>query len=193
MSVKHRNVAWLKEGWYGAEFAEVTLGARWLSATGDAIGFDPEPYRLHYLLETGRGYVTSRLEVSVRAPGWSRDLTLERSESGVWTGRFGDASRDSTPSDPPTGVWQDSDLLAEALDCDLGLSPLTNSMPVLRHDLLHGGEPREFVMAWVSVPDLSIHAVRQRYTFLRREGDGAVIRYENADGSFTSDLVFDGD
>ena len=54
---------------------------------------------------------------------------------------------------------------------DLGLSPLTNSMPVLRHGLLEGGE-RDFLMAWVSVPDLAVHADPQRYTFVRATAGG---------------------
>ncbi len=81
----------------------------------------------------------------------------------------------------------------ETLDCDLGLSPLTNSMPVLRHGLLRGGGPVDFLMAWVSVPDLAVRASRQRYTFVRAEGKGAVVRYESLDGEFTTDITFDGD
>ena len=41
---------------------------------------------------------------------------------------------------------------ADALDCDLGLSPATNLMPVLRHGLLSGGDPVELTTAWVSSP-----------------------------------------
>lgn len=55
---------------------------------------------------------------------------------------------------PPT---DDMSQVSEAIDCDLALSPLTNSMPVLRHRMLDGGGPLEFLMAWVSVPDLSVH------------------------------------
>ena len=50
-----------------------------------------------------------------------------------------------------------------ALDCDLGLSPLTNFMPIRRRRLLDGGEAHEFLMAWVSVPDLGVHRSEQRY------------------------------
>ncbi len=50
---------------------------------------------------------------------------------------------------------------------DLGFSPLFNSLPVLRHGLHRGGEPRDFVMTWVSVPDLGVRASEQRYEPLR--------------------------
>ena len=80
-----------------------------------------------------------------------------------------------------------------ALDCDLALSPLTNSMPVLRHGMLDGGGPFDFLMAWVSLPDLRIHASKQRYAFLRKEGEMSVIRYESRDADFVSDVTFDHD
>jgi hypothetical protein len=83
--------------------------------------------------------------------------------------------------------------LNAALDCDLGLSPTTNSMPVLRHKLLAGGGPIDFLMAWVSVPDLSVRASAQRYTFVRVESGTVVVRYESTDSGFTADLTFDQD
>jgi uncharacterized protein len=79
--------------------------------------------------------------------------------------------------------------LTDALDCDLALSPLTNSMPVPRHRLLEGGGPLEFLMAWVSVPDLSVHPSRQRYTFIRRVGDNSVIRYESWSRDFVAEIT----
>jgi len=82
---------------------------------------------------------------------------------------------------------------AGALDCDLALSPLTNSMPVLRHGLLEGGGPLELLMAWVSVPDLRVLPSRQRYRFLRKSGEQSIIRYESSSRDFVADLSFDQD
>jgi hypothetical protein len=87
----------------------------------------------------------------------------------------------------------DAGQFGAALDCDIALSPLTNSMPVLRHGLLEGGGPLDFVMAWVSVPDLSIHPSGQRYTFVRREGDNSIVRYESSSRDFVAELTFDPD
>ena len=91
--------------------------------------------------------------------------------------------------------WREflADLPDGALDCDLGFSPLTNTMPILRHGLHRGGAPVDLIMAWVSVPDLAVHPMRQRYTPLRAGADRALIRYEHADSSFTADLTFDRD
>ena len=86
--------------------------------------------------------------------------------------------------------------LAGALDCDLGLSPLTNAMPVHRHRLDREPGSFDFVMAWVSVPDLAVHAARQRYRHVSSDGDGGIVRFESLEDdrvTFTSDLEFGAD
>ena len=70
---------------------------------------------------------------------------------------------------------------------DLGSSPLFNSLPVLRDGLLHGGEARDYVMRWVSVPELEVEESLQRYEPL----GGGVIRFTS--GSFAADIEFDED
>jgi hypothetical protein len=120
--------------------------------------------------------------------GWRRTLDLRRSEVGVWNlviEEHGDVDLPSGGGDP-TGF-------AAALDCDLGLSPATNLMPILRRDLLSGGHPVELITAWVSVPDLSVRADAQRYSYLRGGPDHHLIRYEATDGSFAADITVDRD
>jgi hypothetical protein len=70
---------------------------------------------------------------------------------------------------------------------DLGLSPLLNSLPVWRDGLLEEGPPREYVMRFVSVPDLTVEEAAQTYEPL---GNG-LVRFSS--GSFTADLSFDED
>lgn len=166
----------------GAEYAAVSLFAGHLSATGTAVGGDPLPYRLSYTLTTAREWVTTRLVVEADGDGWRRRLDL-RNDGGTWSI---DASTEGTVGLPPPGG--DTALLAGALDCDLGLSPLTNTMPILRAGLLHGGSA-EFLMAWVSVPDLAVVPSAQTYTFVRRLADGAIVRY--ASPGFTREVEFD--
>jgi hypothetical protein len=179
---------WLKDQPFGVEIAEVRLGGGTLSASGAAIGTEPRAYRLEYDLTTTRGYVTGRLSVRTRGDGWSRTLDLERAGSGRWSARY--TSEGAADLGTPGG---DLDSMAGALDVDLGLSPLTNSMPVLRHALHLGGGPTEFLMAWVSVPDLSVQPSRQRYTFLRQDAEAHVVRYESVGGTFTAEIAFDAD
>jgi hypothetical protein len=181
-----RTVAWAKDSPFGVEFAEVVLERDRLSAVGVAIGTDPATYRLDYILETGNAFVTQRLDVTTRGQGWRRRLELRRSPFGVWSA---ETEAEGEPPLPPPGG--DTGALSDALDCDLALSPLTNSMPVLRNGLLNSGGPIDFRMAWVSVPDLGVHPSDQRYTFLRRERGGHTIRYESGDRSFVADVRFD--
>lgn len=68
---------------------------------------------------------------------------------------------------------------------DLGFSPLFNSLPVLRDSLLVPGPPRDYLMRWVDVPSLEVHASEQRYVPL---GDGRV-RFGADD--FEADISFD--
>ncbi len=68
---------------------------------------------------------------------------------------------------------------------DLGLSPLFNSLPVWRDGLLEAGPAQEYVMRFVSVPDLAVAKSEQSYEPL---GEGRV-RFRS--GDFTADLTFD--
>jgi hypothetical protein len=196
--MRQRAIAWDKEDPAGVEFTEVTLAADAMFASGVAVGGEPSAYRLDYTLATGPRFVTTRLQVTTRGQGWRRTLDLRRDGSGAWTAAT-TSEGDSPEGLAPPGVtaggagerigWLDG-----ALDCDLGLSPLTNSMPALRHRLLEVDGSVELLMAWVSVPDLGLHASRQRYTALRdRSGGGRLIRFESLDSGFTAELVFDQD
>jgi uncharacterized protein len=68
---------------------------------------------------------------------------------------------------------------------DLGLSPLFNSLPVWRDGLLDEGVAREYVMRFVSVPDLTVTEAAQRYEPLGER------RVSFSSGDFAADLVFD--
>jgi uncharacterized protein len=188
VSVRPRAIAWIKDDPFGVEFAEVQLEPERLAAKGVAIGTSPVPYRLDYELETEVGFVTSRLLVTSSGQGWRRTLDLRRATAGAWkilADEEGEADLPSGGGDPSA--------LEGALDCDLGLSPVTNLMPVLRHGLLAGGGPVELITAWVSVPDLSVRPDGQRYSFLRAGADHKVLRYEATDGTFAAEITVDRD
>jgi hypothetical protein len=182
-------VAWSKDDPFGAEYAEISLADGSLSAEGIAIGSEPLPYRLDYALRTGPDFITAEVEVFSRGDGWERSLRLVRSLQGRWTAET--ASIGEAPVRPPGGETEQFD---DALDPDLGLSPLFNSMPVLRHRLHDGGAADDFMMVWISVPDLAIHRSPQRYTHLQKLADGnALVRFEavGEGEDFVADIVFD--
>ncbi|MFF0157077.1 putative glycolipid-binding domain-containing protein [Streptomyces sp. NPDC005263] len=158
----------------GYETAWLELDGDRLRARGRAVGTTPEPYWISYTLDTAESFVTRRLRVEAETASGTRALDLRHDGEGRWTA---DGERLTA--------------LDGALDCDLGLCPLTNTMPVLRHRLhLTPGE-REFLMAWVSVPDLTVHASAQTYTHLGRTEIGGRIRFVS--GDFRSDIEFDAD
>jgi hypothetical protein len=188
VGLKKRAVAWVKDDPFGVEFAEIDLARNHLSARGVAIAGGPVSYRLDYTLQTAADFVTSRLHVVSRGEGWRRAIELLRDGQGIWTLRTEEEGSVDLPA--PGG---DPAGFADALDCDLGLSPVTNLMPVLRHGLLSGGDAFQLTAAWVSVPDLGVQADAQRYDFVSADHDHRVIRYEAVDGSFTTDITVDRD
>lgn len=147
------------------DFDDDTLRAR-----GRAVGTVPEPYWLSYELDTTEAFVTRRLEVTVESAGGVRTLDLRHDGTGRWT-----ADGEHLPE------------VDGARDCDLGLCPLTNTMPVLRHGLYLAPGEREFLMAWVSVPELAVLPARQTYTHLGRRR----VRFVSDD--FRRDITFDED
>jgi hypothetical protein len=184
-----RSIVWVKP--QGAELADVELEDGSLTASGWAVGGEPVPYRLEYELATAGEYVTATLLVRVEGvdPGsgpWRRSVELVNGPGEVWAVR---AKAEGHVALPPPGG--DAAAVQGALDCDLGLSPLTNTMPVLRSGLLDGGGPVEILTAWVSVPDLTVTPSRQTYTFVRRDGEHAIVNFSVP--GFTEDIVFDRD
>ena len=188
-SARHRLVTWEKENGYGVELVEVDLALDRLAARGVAIGWDPVPFHLEFSLTTGPGWVTERLTVATRGDGWRRTLDLRRSGAGAWSI---EASAEGEVELPAPGG--DPSAFADALDCDLGNCPLTNTMPVLRHELLRRDASLDLVMAWVAVPGLGVRASGQRYTTLGEGPDGLRrIEYRSLDSPFVSELSFDSD
>ncbi|GLF97053.1 putative glycolipid-binding domain-containing protein [Streptomyces yaizuensis] len=160
----------------GHETAWIEAGDDRLTARGRAVGITPEPYWISYELQTGPGWVTRELRVRAESAAGVRELLLGHDGSGRWS---------------VDGVARPE--LDGALDCDLGLCPLTNSMPVLRHRLHREPGEREFLMAWVRVPELTVHRSPQTYTTrsVDEPGGGALIRYTS--GEFRRDITVDGD
>jgi uncharacterized protein len=186
----NRLLAWIGPDPMRVDVAHIELGADRLAARGSSV---TSTYALTYELETGPDWVTRRLEVHVDGDGWRRTLTLQRSTGGVWSSRRVDATRDAEPR-PLTFEHPE---LGAALDCDLALCPLTNTMPVLREDLVGAstrGEARraELTMAWVAVPELEVVSSEQRYAAgVPVAGGGAQIQYEA--GSFREHIEVDAD
>ena len=166
-------VAWTGVEEWLAEVTTVSLRPDGVSAGGTQLGVTPRPYRAHYELDATDSWLTRRLRVEVPGTGW---LELRHDGEGTW-GVF--TGGDASGCDPAA--------LEGALDCDLAYSPLTNLMPIRRHDLHVREGAADFLMAWVSLPDLGVHRSAQHYEHVRP----GVVRFEGE--GFTAPLEVDGD
>jgi hypothetical protein len=164
-------------------------------ARGVVVAATPVPHTCRYELVTDEAWATVRLEVSAEGGGWLRTARLERA-AGRWrvtTAEQGDLDRALVAAGHArSGLpgTEDPDRLADAVDVDLGSSPLFNTLPVRRLGLLKApaGTEHTIEVAWVLVPSLEVIAAPQRYT---AAGDGATVQFSSR--SFIADLTLDAD
>ena len=175
-----RSLLWTRTDVAGSEHVVFDDGPP-LHARGWQHAIDPEPYALMYELETDAGGATSRLLAHAEGAGWTRDLILERDAAG-WSCTIAASGRSDLAAFDGAAVrlpappgFADEAALQQAVDVDIGGSPLTNSLPVRRLALLRAdaGTVVELVSAWVLPPTLEVIASRQSYTVL----DGNRIRF----------------
>jgi hypothetical protein len=176
-----RDLVWQRVAGAGFEHALVDDNDG-LRARGTMVAAGPRPYTLRYSLITDPAFVTTLVEVETEGAGWRRRVRLEN-RAGQWrvtTSEQGMLER-SLPG------MENPETLHRAVDPDLGLSPLFNTLPVRRRGLLArpAGSSETYLMAFVAVPDLVVVPSEQTYTVLGERR----IRY--ASGAFTAELEFD--
>jgi uncharacterized protein len=93
------------------------------------------------------------------------------------------------------GHWTDASGVAYSaldgcLDIDISYTPFTNTLPIRRLSLTPG-KSVDLLVAYITIPDLSIRPVQQRYTCLSRTASSGVYRYEGLESNFTADLLVD--
>ena len=183
-----RLVLWTGLDHWRAEVADIDLSSRGVRAGGTQLGVEPVSYRLDYRLDASEDFVTRSLHVEATGEGWRRRLELSHDASGGWRS---EVEEQGAVDLPPAGG--DVSAVSGAVDCDLARSPLTNLMPVRRHALHERPGEVDFLMAWVSVPDLGLHPSEQRYEHVRRDAHARVVRYVGAHRGFVGELELDAD
>lgn len=141
-------------------------------------------------LDVAPGWVTRALRVTTRGFGWSRSLDLSRSDRGVWAAE----TTSSGEVDLPLPGILDPKSLVDAIDCDLGLCPVTNTMPIRRLGLLDQDvEDTMLVMAWVEMPSLRVLRSDQVYASMGPMRGRRRVRYTSFSRDFSAHLTVDGD
>ena len=146
------------------------------SADSIVLAFDQHgwPFRLAYQLAWDESWRLRDARLVVTTERAIRSLRLETDGKGHW--RDGEAR--ALPE------------LDGCIDIDIWPTPFTNTFPIRRQPMAVGGKRREFVMAWVSAPELTVRPMRQGYTRLADR----LYLFENLEGSgFRAELPVDED
>lgn len=139
------------------------------------LAFDEEqgPFRLTYHLTWDESWQLRDAELVLVTERSTRSLQLQTDGQGRW--RHGDG--------------QAIDEIAGCMDIDIWPTPFTNSFPI-RREPMAVGERRQFRMAWISAPDLTVHPQLQAYARL----SDRLYLFESLDGSgFRAELAVDED
>jgi uncharacterized protein len=138
-----------------------------------AIDDERGPFRLTYRLSWDESWQLRDAELVLSTERSIRSLRLQTDGTGHW--RDGD--------DQSIGA------LKGCKDIDIWPTPFTNTFPI-RREPLAVGERREFLMAWVFAPDLTVQPQPQAYTRLADR----LYLFESLDGSdFRAELPVDED
>lgn len=160
-------------GQQGVGLEQLLLSAR--SARSVLLGFDDQgcSFCLRYFLAWGEDGLLREADLHVDAATGSASLRLQTDGAGHWM----DANGSHLAH------------LDGCQDIDIWPTPFTNSLPLWR-SALRVGERREYQMAWVSAPELTVVAQLQAYT---RISERAYL-FENLDGSgFRAGIGVDAD
>lgn len=167
------DAVWASLRWPGLEhavLAEAPAGPRLDSQAVYVL--DGVPARVAWRIACDLQFQTRRLVLQVRTAGGVARLELRGDGAGGWCDGQGIPVPD----------------IDGCIDVDVSVTPATNTLPVRRLCLAEG-EHSDLTVAYVSVPQLGLAAVSQRYICLSRSDDHAVYRYRS--GTFEAELLLD--
>lgn len=145
------------------------------AADSVVIAFDDlhGPFRLAYRLTWNEAWQLRDAELIVATERFTRTLSLRTDGQGHWQRGEGSAIAE----------------LDGCMDIDIWPTPFTNSFPIHREPMAVG-ERRQFNVAWILAPDLTVQRQAQAYTRLTTR----LYLFESLDGSgFRTELFVDED
>lgn len=169
-----RTICWTpiwNKGREGVGLEHLLLAER--EADSVVLAFDEEcgPFRLTYRLVWDEAWRLRRADLAVTTEHSVKSLNLRTDGRGRWSDSAGRTLDD----------------IHGCMDIDIWPTPFTNSFPIRREPMVVG-ERRQFLMAWVSAPTMTVSPQPQAYTRLAER----LYLFESLDGSgFTAQLAVD--
>lgn len=168
------NVMWVALTGAGLEHLHVLQHDEGNAIDSVVIGMEHEtPFRLWYEIHTDKDWKVRRCTLRLLGGGY-QEITLHADGEGRWTDAAG----------VPLSV------LDRCIDIDISVTPFTNTLPIRRLSL-QPGQSADLLVAYLTVPQLQVRMMQQRYSCLEHRTDGGIYRYESLDSGFTRDLSVD--
>jgi hypothetical protein len=156
-----RDVMWTPWEAPGLEHLRLEVGAATISADSAIIVvFARDVYHFSYRITCDATWRVAEARVTSFHPA-SSALHLRSDGAGHWSNASGEP------------------LLAldGCIDIDFAATPFTNTLPIRRLNL-KPAESAEIAVVYIDAPSLDVTPVRQRYTCLACDADGAQYRFE---------------
>lgn len=172
-------LTWQADDGHGFEGTRLHLGAgKAFRALGRVVRADPgAEYTASYRLVVRDDGRVERVSITSATATRERHLTLNRTDDGYWlldTGSGGTRAE-----------------FGGAVDVDLAGSPMFNTLPVRRLGLHREAAEQTIPVVHVSLPDLEVTLVEQRYRTVSTDGTSPVVEFSS--GGFTAELQLDAD
>ena len=169
-----REALWVAADDSGCECVRLSVTSDSITADGVIVHLDPSaPYSLHYRILCDPGWHVR--ELAVRREG-ANTVLLRCDHDRHWTDAKGDRLQ----------------TLDGCGDVDILASPFTNTIALRRLGLAQG-ETALISVAFLSVPEMTMKAVQQRYTFLQKGTQQSMYRYESLSSGIMTELPVDPD
>ncbi len=168
------NVMWVPLTGAGLEHLHLLQHDEGNAIDGVVIGMEHEtPFRLWYEINTGKDWKVRQCTLRLLGSG-HQEITLHADGEGYWTDAAG----------VPLSA------LDRCIDVDISVTPFTNTLPIRRLSL-QPGQSADLLVAYITVPELEVRMMPQRYSCLEHRADGGLYRYESLNSGFTRDLSVD--
>jgi hypothetical protein len=125
--------------------------------------------RATYHIDCDAHWLTREAQIGVMWGGTTKTLSLAVAEGQRWL-----------------AAGEQIEAVEGNADIDLGVSPVTNTLPIRRLNL-SVGEDAVVTAAWVQFPALTVSPLHQRYTRLAENR----YRYDSLESGFTAELTVD--